>query len=1168
MGIVWRAVHIHHQHPAAVKIITAEHARKDRFVESFHREVRAVAHLNHPNIISVFDYGEVTGGVARQSDGHLAEGSPYMVMELADSTLAHVDRETLNWPQTHTILTQILDALAHAHARGLIHRDLKPDNVLFVADHIAAGGQLKLSDFGVAYAMNTSRQLRAEDDVITGTPRFMAPEQIKGNLRDQGPWTDLYALGCLVYWLTTGSHLFDRDDLDELLRCHLGQARPDLQPVLEVPTGFAEWTHRLVARDRDQRFERAAEAAAALSRIAGPPPAGELTLTAATPQGKSVDVTIADRGPLMHLWDSQSPGPTDKEIDSEHAEFHRATRAELPKTWRDPHRHPAYSKMSNIGLGLFDLRQIPLVGRHRHRDVLWSALCDAVHTERPHVVMLEGPAGIGKTRQANWLAHRAHEVGVADILSARHSPIEGTNDGIARMFANRLRCTGLPREKILSRVRDSYAADDGLDESGLHHCMALTDLLSAGADPNFDESKQKIRFASPQQRYIVWKRLLERLARRRPLVMVLDDVQWGSDTLQFVEYVLEGTSRRKLSLLIVMTVRSDQLENNPLATRLITSIAGRPLVQRLDVDPLPGAHHRELIENLLKLEPHLAEQVAERTAGHPLFAIQLVGDWVERNLLEPGEEGFHLTTDEAPELPENLRSLLRARIERIVGQRVDDPAGPALASLEMGAILGRDVEMREWRRLCELSAIAPPVELLRRLSVQSLIHISDYGWSFANGALREMLEGIASSQGRLADYHRRCVQMLQDLYDPEQSSLAPRLARHLMAAGEYERTLAPLVEAIEYHRRLGNYERCKRWLHLHRKACRQLALADDDPRRIDGPLAMIHTYVNAWEADEARSLLDECEAPCRAYGWDHRLSQVLWYRSKLARRDGRLEKAIELGQQALRGFRDADDREGIFHCLVTLAWWAQSSPGKGEHLNVEEMADEAEHLARTIDDSYLVASALILRGATSLSTGDYGRARHQFRQALDLSEKSGFMSFVAHCHNDLGVIYSKMNQLADAREHHRQALELKKRAGIGGWHVELGNLGKIHLREHNFQRAEERLRAALKEAIRAGDEPRARLVRAGLAASMAGQGRWEEFDEHFEAVDPLCANSDACPGMASLVETAAAQAQRHGKHHRARLAKESALHQWRELGDKGRIEDLEDRLSSIGDGRP
>ena len=318
--------------------MTGEQARQERFVDAFYREVRAVARMNHPSIVRVFDYGEIDQEIADLSDGQLYPGSPYMIMELAESTLGHLSLSKIQWPHVHTILIHLLDGLAHAHARGLIHRDLKPDNVLFLSDD--GDARLKLSDFGVAYAMDTRRHLRAEDDIITGTPRYMAPEQITGELRDQGPWTDLYALGCLAYWLVGGQTPFVGDSIDELLRAHLTAPLPDLEPDIEVPEGFGEWTARLLARDPNDRFRRAADAAATLADICETEPLGTMDLSAQNHAEDSVDLTVVGDPEATRLVDATVDDERPEPDDTSTTEGPIDAPPELPETWRKRRRAP------------------------------------------------------------------------------------------------------------------------------------------------------------------------------------------------------------------------------------------------------------------------------------------------------------------------------------------------------------------------------------------------------------------------------------------------------------------------------------------------------------------------------------------------------------------------------------------------------------------------------------------------------------------------------------------------------------------------------------------------------------------------------------------------------------------------------------------------------------
>jgi len=261
MGEVYRAVHTLLNRPAAIKVLHADQAVDSTFQARFLREARAAAALSHPNIVEVFDFGE-------QDD------NSYLVMELVpDGSLRSLLRQRAKgdgWSLGLGVdlARQTAEGLAYAHAHGMVHRDIKPDNLLLqrltpAAD--ATGEErylLKISDFGLARLMEDTTELTMTG-VVMGTPAYMSPEQCQGGAIDGR--SDLYSLGVVLYELATGAPPFRVRTLSEAVFKHISappipprEVRPDLPVALE------EVILRCLAKRPEDRFATGTELAAAL----------------------------------------------------------------------------------------------------------------------------------------------------------------------------------------------------------------------------------------------------------------------------------------------------------------------------------------------------------------------------------------------------------------------------------------------------------------------------------------------------------------------------------------------------------------------------------------------------------------------------------------------------------------------------------------------------------------------------------------------------------------------------------------------------------------------------------------------------------------------------------------------------------------------------------------
>src|SRR5256884_5308444 len=233
--------------PVALKLLDERHASDEQFVERFRREAQSAAGLNHPSIVSIFDRG-------------YAEGTYYIAMEFLDGrTLKEllVKNGPTPVPIAIDYARQILSALAFAHHNGIVHRDIKPYNIVVGGD-----GRLKVTDFGIARS-GTSQM--TEVGSIVGTAQYLSPEQARGAPVD--PRSDLYSLGVVIYEMLTGKVPFTGDTPVEIAMKHLSQVpKPPSEWREEVPHDLDAVVMRALAKDPEQRYGSAEELGADLAR--------------------------------------------------------------------------------------------------------------------------------------------------------------------------------------------------------------------------------------------------------------------------------------------------------------------------------------------------------------------------------------------------------------------------------------------------------------------------------------------------------------------------------------------------------------------------------------------------------------------------------------------------------------------------------------------------------------------------------------------------------------------------------------------------------------------------------------------------------------------------------------------------------------------------------------
>jgi eukaryotic-like serine/threonine-protein kinase len=273
MGAVYRAEHTMMRRDLAIKVLLPELGGKEEFARRFEREAESASRLAHPNIIAITDFGRT------------AEGALFLAMEfLAGESLSSlIAQGPMPRERALHIIRQILRGLDHAHAAGVVHRDLKPDNIMLV-EREGQADVVKILDFGIAKVTEPTSGGAAltQAGVIFGTPDYLSPEQALGEAVDAR--ADVYAAGVILYEMLAGRRPFESEDKVKIISMHLAHAPPrirDVSPRVDVPVALEQVVLQALEKSRENRFATAQAFLQALEDSEAPPEAGDVGATAA-----------------------------------------------------------------------------------------------------------------------------------------------------------------------------------------------------------------------------------------------------------------------------------------------------------------------------------------------------------------------------------------------------------------------------------------------------------------------------------------------------------------------------------------------------------------------------------------------------------------------------------------------------------------------------------------------------------------------------------------------------------------------------------------------------------------------------------------------------------------------------------------------------------------------
>ena len=1124
MGEVYCALDRATNEQVAVKVLTsprpAEQAR-------FAREADVLAGLRHPGIVRYVAHGTTS------------EGRMFLAMEWleGEDLSARVARQALPIADAITVVRTAAEALAIAHARGIVHRDVKPANIFLVGGSI---DRAKVLDFGIAHLGHAPSQTAT--GVLVGTPEYMAPEQARGD-RVLSPRTDVFALGAVLFECVTGRSAFSGAHVAAVLAKILLEEPPPLREVVPgVPGALEALVLRMLAKDPN---DRPADAAAVLEELSAlgamtrdlrfstsvPPEsltrreqrllsvimitdptvsepevgsANTLTFAeaarAAAPlraaaeacgaqlevlPGGSIMATITRAGLATDLaaraarcaleLRAFAPGslmavatgraelggrlPAGDVIDRavkmiyarrDRAEMKAAEIAPAPPSSEagGPGADIAIDDVTagllgarfairadGAGLSLhrereaFDVqrkvlgRVIPCVGRDREIASLEAIFAESVEDEVARAVVMSGPPGIGKSRVRQELLERIARRGGAEVWVGRGDSMAAGSAFALVGQAIRSACgiqsaEPLParQRKLKARVARHVAPSD---------VARVTEFLGEviGA-PLGDDASVQLRAARRDPVLLndqvrrAWEDLLDAECRAQPIVLVLEDMQWGDlPSVRLVEAALSRGDGR--SLFVIAVGRPEMHKQFP-------DMWGRTSLHSMTFGPLTRKASERLARHALGDDANDADvaEIVARAGGDPLYIEELA------RAAQSPHKG---------ELPETVLAMVAARLDAFEAEarrvlRAGSVFGPTFWLGGVTALLGggqHASETAEWLR--ELEAR----EVVARVDPSRIPDETEY--TFRHALLREAAYAMLTDGDRALG-HRLVGRWLTRVGETDAATLALHFERGQMPAAAARAYLQAAEEALHGNDFEASLARVRKGLaciaaaaetgheaetiEIHKNA----QIAERSRRGDAGPLLLLEAELHRWRGEFAEAERCAHEAmerlPTGSEAWFRAGAEGVLASGRL----GRTAPMVEVAERLCASGIGADGADGK---ALSLARAVTSLVSAGRYDLADQMLAQID-AAPPVTDPAVLARVADARARRVIVQGDLGGFLRLKEAALASAERAGDVRMACNARVSVGFAWLELGAYANAERALSAALSGAARLGLSG----------------------------------------------------------------------------------------------------------------------------------------
>ena len=982
MGVVYLAEDLNIGRKVVLKLLKGDLAADPQMAERFHREARACAAVVHPNITTIYEV-----------DRH--EGSWFICMEYVEgqtlrSRLRQSERLTL--AMAVSVACGAADALGAAHQRGIVHRDMKPENIM-----LTPSGQVKVLDFGLAafttamlkpldlQAMQTGVDRLTLQGMAIGTLHYMSPEQTRGSAVT--PASDVFSLGAVLYEMVTGQPPFRGSNALEVMHAIAYDAPAPMAAKLpSLPAELDLVVRRALRKDPDSRFPTGGVLHAELTR-------------------------------LLHLID---PGAAQ-------------TIVVEPRISSDSIAQRVESAPTKISTPAITAG---LIGRERELRILVDRLERAIGGEGS-LVLVQGEAGIGKTRLVSEVG-RLGEEGGARYLVGRCLFREG----------------GLPYHPFIEAA-GRLITDLGLDDADAFDGWVRQRMPAlAGRLPilksflHVGGQESAVLISDKEHLLDAISALFLAFARERPMILVIDDLHWADEaTLDLLLYIVRNC--RHSRGLIIGTYRPEEVtqaggRTHPLA-RVLDRMSAGDLYVEIKLSRLGRAETGQIIAATMhgaRMPPEFVDLLHGETAGNPFYVLETLKLLVEDGTLKKVQGNWRLTQSIA-------RVSIPGRVHDVVTRRLSRVSEADREMLEIASAEGMVFHSDTIATCLGAPRLKVLGALQRAEKEHHIIHAEEDGYTFDHPLIREVLyEAIIPELRR--EYHRLMGDYLSGNRRGRPGEEAA-IAYQYLEAGHEEAALPFLLDAGDRARRL--YANAEAMTALNRAEAILTRMLEDAARKGTDPAGLIPQAIRLYkERGRLKQRLGETDLAMSDYRVMQRIAverslidrqaHALSLMAHLYHETGDYDRAFESARRSQELALAAGDKRSLSNGLRVegaLHFY------RGEYDDALRAHQASIDIQKEIGDLAGYAENLNKVGNIHLTKGESDKAEAVYQTALALGRQSGHRLAEAEALNNLAVLYYYGGDAEAALAHLDQCLAIKKEIGDKrSLARSMGNVGMVH----------------------------------------------------------------------------------------------------------------------------